>query len=259
VAIGTCKLCFKEKDLKKSHAIANSIFKRILRPANGKAILLSNGDEKIAYTSDSWAEEQLCGECEGLLSRKYEKYSLEVLRGRRGTIINHPTSDYYQNVQVKELILFFLSIYWRGAHSSHKSYHALNISFSNNMLLREAILNNTNVLLSKYAVRVYKLIDSTGSANDFESKVFKNFIASPYVKNPSVLHSRVTICFAFEGFYIEIIEGGVKFKERSTIGALNANEESMRIKHICLFDIPQLVEIMGKSLDKQRAGHTLIK
>ena len=78
------------------------------------------------------------------------------------------------------------------------------------MLLREAILNNSKVPLNKYAVRVYKLIDSTGCEKNFEKVVLKNFLVSPYIKRPSVLPGRTTICFVFEGVYIEIIEGGVK-------------------------------------------------
>lgn len=77
--LGSCKLCNKQKDLQLSHAVGDSVFRRIFKTNSGKGISVTRGDEDITYSSDSWAEHQLCSDCEMLLNLKYEKYSLGVL------------------------------------------------------------------------------------------------------------------------------------------------------------------------------------
>jgi len=259
MALGVCKLCLNESDLKKSHAISNSIFRKIFRSADGKGILISNNDDDIAYTIDSWKEEQLCHSCEQLLSSNYEKYAIEALRGRGAKVTNIGNADYINDIDVQTVLLFVLSVYWRGAHSSHKSYGQLSITDADSWLLRKCILENKKLPMKRFAVRIYKLIDSQNCEPEFEGKVLKEFIASPYVMKNHSFGQRVVLCFAFEGLYVEIIVGGLTFSERKKIHYLKASSRRIVLKHKCIFDIPELIDLMCKARQKHDEGRTKIK
>lgn len=117
-----CKLCDSASQLQKSHAIPNSIFRRLFKANSGKAILLKTGAGDIQYTNDSLATPQLCSKCERLINEKYEKYSIDILRGGRNSAIETSNGIIFSGIDANKLRMFFIAIFWRAANSTHAKY-----------------------------------------------------------------------------------------------------------------------------------------
>lgn len=89
--IGVCKFCEKKSEIKRSHAIGNTVFSKILKKCEGNAALrIARSENKIKKCNDSWAIEQLCGDCESFFNSRFEDYSIHVLRReQKGLKLKH--------------------------------------------------------------------------------------------------------------------------------------------------------------------------
>ena len=198
--IERCKLCEELKELQISHAVGDSIFKRIFRANSGKAISITSGDEAVGYCSDSWAEHQLCSDCEKLLNQEYETYSLGVLRGRNCTFSKSAIGLSISGIDQHKLIMYFLSIYWRAANSGHSSYKNVVIIESDNEYLRKAIINDLKIPSGKFSIKVSRVIDLSESRG-FTPENMKDLIVSPFCRiYENHRDKNKSVCFMFEGF-----------------------------------------------------------
>ena len=258
--VGLCKLCQKQKSLKISHAVGNSVFKRIYKQNSGTAITLTSGDEDIHYSNDSWAEYQLCGKCESLLNTNYERYSLGVLRGVNIEIRKTTIGVSFENINQSKLILYFLSILWRAANSTHPAYKNVVITDSDNELLRNSILNNLKISSGNFSVKVNRVVDLTRSEKKFTPQSIKEFIVSPFCRiYEDTKVNNVSVCLMFEGFFIEIFMPALKLKERNRVGVLNKNKKIFITPYLNLFEIDEVVDLMAKNLGKYIDGKSKIK
>lgn len=247
-----CKLCKKEKDLQVSHAIGNSIFRKIFKTNSGKAIVLTSGDEAISYSSDSWAEHQLCLDCEKLLNNEYETYSLSVLRGKNCTFSKSKLGLSFSGLDQHKLIMYFLSIYWRAANSGHNAYKNITIREDDNNYLQNVIYNNQEITSGKFLVKVSRVIDLSKNRG-FKLESIKELIVSPFCRiNESV-------CFMFEGFFIEIYTKGIKKKEQKKYGVLSKGDDSLFVPYLNIFDIKEIANLMMVSYGKHVNGNSRIK
>lgn len=254
-----CKLCNQQKDLQVSHAVGDSIFKKIFRTNSGKGITLTSGDEAIGYSSDSWAEHQLCLDCEKLLNIEYEQYALGVLRGKNCQLSKTDFGLTFKELEQQKLIMYFLSIYWRAANSGHSAYKNVVIIDRDNESLRNSILNNTKIPAGKFSIKVSRVIDFSKSKG-FSPDSIKQIIVSPFcrVYENSKLEN-VSICFMFEGFFIEIYLKGLKLKNRSKYGVLAKTNKLLIVPYLNLFDIKEVFELMVKNYGKYVEGNSKVK
>jgi len=203
-----CKLCLNETDIQRSHAIANSVFKKIFRTNSGKAISLTRDERDISYSSDSWWDHQLCSTCEKYLNEEYEEYSLKVLRGNKVGVKISDGGLLFTKVNLNKFNMFFLSVLWRAANSSHSAYKKIVILNADNEYLRLAIKNNTPVPIGRFTVKIDKLIDK--KLDGFDSESIKQIIVSPYCRvHETTRVNNISVCFTFEGFFIEIFRGNL--------------------------------------------------
>lgn len=257
--IGKCKLCNQQKDLQISHAVGDSIFKKIFRTNSGKGISLTSGDEAIGYSSDSWSEHQLCLDCEKLLNIEYEQYSLGVLRGKHCQLSKMDLGLTFKELDQHKLIMYFLSIYWRAANSGHSAYKNVVIIDSDNEYLRNSILNNTKIPAGRFSIRVSRVIDLSKSGG-FSPDSIKQIIVSPFCRvYENSKPENVSICFMFEGFFIEIYVKGLKLKDRSKYGVLAKTKKLLVVPYLNLFDIKEVVELMVKNYGKYVEGNSKVK
>lgn len=248
----TCKLCLLKKDIKKSHAIANSVFKKITRQNDGKGITLTPDDKEITYSSDSWAEHQLCGSCEGLLSDTYEKYSLEAIRGKKVTVTKMIEGISIQNIDLHKFNMFFLSILWRASISNHAAYREVELGNEINEYLRSFILNDKKIPIVNFSVKISRLIDRS---EGFDMKTLKNFVTSLFYRK---LRTGSSYCFVIEGFFIEIIFPGLKLSQRNKPGVIRSTKRIIFIPLVHIFDIPELKELMVINYAKHVEGRSKI-
>lgn len=151
---GNCELCKSSKPIMRSHAIPDSIFKRIFRENNGKGILLTLDDAEIDYSSDSWWEHQLCTDCESLLNDNYEKYALQVLRGTKGNFSKQDEGLSFKEINLHKLTIFFISILWRTSVSNHQAYSSIRLGDYINEYLRSSILHDKKLISANITVKI---------------------------------------------------------------------------------------------------------
>ena len=220
--IGVCKLCIKNNKLQFSHAIGDSIFKKIFRENSGKAIEVTSDNQHISYSSDSWAEDQLCEDCERLLNYRYEKYALSVLRAQKGVKVTKTKLGItFSDINLHIMNMYFLSIFWRAANSKHQSYKNVSISDDDNEYLRKAINENNGITANRFLVKLSRLIDNT-EVSGFSAQGLKEVIISPFQRSYIYKGAQyLLICFVFEGFLIEIFRKGLKLKDRNMVGVIH--------------------------------------
>ncbi|TFF62664.1 MULTISPECIES: hypothetical protein [Comamonas] len=250
--ISECALCLQVKDLKRSHAIPDSVFKVIFRKNNGKAISFDTDDiSPVAYSTDSWWEHQLCECCERHLNLSYETYSLSAIRGKKGKVVKSELGVSISNVDALKLQLFFSSILWRAGKSKNDAYKKIRIPDDLDETLRSHILAKSRIPLRKLTVRVSRLIDRSKDGA-FSMDVLRNFVCTPFVRCTSL--DAFVFCFLFEGFFIELSVPGYKFKKMSEFGVINPKNKILMIPYIDVFDIPEIVGALLMGYRKNKEG-----
>lgn len=255
---GICRLCRKPSILQKSHAIGDAVFKKIFRSLSGKGIEISTGNNEIVYSKDSWAEYLLCKECETLLNTKYETYALSVLRGGKTSKITK--SEYgvtISNIDQHKLIIYFLSIYWRAAHSTHPAYKKTKITQYNDQLLRNTIRNDVRIPAGAFTIKINKVIDLTDEKG-FTPDSLKQVIVSPFPRSNFDTNTPQSFCFMFEGFFIEIFTSGIKIKKRNQPGILSKNSRQLFIPNLDLFKINEVIELMTEGYRMHATGNSKV-
>lgn len=246
----TCSLCLAEKTLKKSHAIANSIFKKIFRADGGKAIVLTLNEQDISYSSDSWWQYQLCGDCERLLNDKYEQYSLLVLRGHAGRVKKLKKGVSFNGIDQRKLNMFFLSILWRASTSRHEAYSSVFLGRDMDEYLRNCLFNNIKIPIGSISVRLSRLCDKS-EVHAFSLDSLKGLIVSPFFNG-------CDYCYAFEGFLVRISPPGIKLSKRSGVGVIHSNKKIMLVPFECIFDVPELHELLMINYGKHIEGKSRV-
>jgi len=77
--------------------------------------------------------------------------------------------------------MFFVSIFWRAVHSTHKFYNGAVMPFeffenNTNEFLRRSILNNVAITTNILSVKIQRLIDR--KYDIFDMKIVKEFIVA---------------------------------------------------------------------------------
>lgn len=255
--IGKCALCLETKELRRSHAIPDSIFKRISRKNNGQAISFNDDDSSpVDYSSDSWWEYQLCGNCEQHLNTSYEQYSLSAIRGGKGSVLKHDLGVTFRKVDTLVFHLFFLSIFWRAANSKNDAYQKVYIPEPWNNDIRIHLLQKSRVPLRFITVKISRLIDKS-AGEGFSLEILKNVIVSPFFRNLS--NGKFSFCFIFEGFFIEIFVPGYTLKYRIIKGVVDPLRNIIVAPYIDVFDIPELVYLFVAGYRKNLEGRVNVK
>lgn len=250
--IGKCALCLEQKDLRRSHAIPDSIFKRITRKNNGHAISFKDDAASLVdYSSDSWWDYQLCDSCEQHLNFGYEQYSLSAIRGGKGVVIKHDLGITLIKIDTLIIQLFFLSIFWRAANSKNEAYRKVYIPEPWNNVLRTHLLNKSRVPLRFMTVKISRLIDRSAEAG-FSPEILKSVIVSPFFRK--LPERKFSFCFIFEGFFIEIFVPGYTLKHRATKGVVNPLNNIISAPYVNVFDIPEFVQVLVSGYRKNLEG-----
>lgn len=250
--ISKCALCLQFKDLRRSHAIPDSVFKVIFRKNNGKAISFETDEvSPVTYSTDSWWEHQLCDCCERHLNLSYETYSLSAIRGKKGRVVKSELGVSISGVDALKLQLFFSSILWRAGKSKNDAYKKVRIPDDLDEILRSHILAQSRIPLRKLTVRVSRLIDRSIDGA-FSMDVLRNIVCTPFVRRISL--DSFVYCFLFEGFFIELFVPGYRFNKTSEFGVINPKNKILMIPYIDIFDIPEFVDALLMGYKKNKEG-----
>lgn len=252
-----CEMCKNEAILQSSHAIPDTVFRRILRENSGKLIVVpGGGSDPVHYSSDTWDTEQLCKNCEALLNTNYESYSIRVLRGKVGTVTKHASGVTFENVETRKLANFFISIFWRAANSKHESYSKVYIPDPWNDQIRAMLSANEAVPRSLVTVKIFRLCDRTKKGG-FTQENLKSMLVSPFPRR--YRRGYYSFCFILEGFFIEVFIPGLRSKPRRARGVLSNRVRFVMAPFLNIFDVPELQECLVEGYRKYIEGSVTFK
>ncbi|MCG9648279.1 hypothetical protein L1D24_06800 [Vibrio brasiliensis] len=212
-------------------------------------------DEPVRYTSDSWAEYQLCGTCEELLNKRYEAYAVNLLRGKYSPKVSE-TGVTFDKIDQGLLRKYFLSIIWRAVLSTHPAYDNTSMLPQDLEYIRFALLNDLDIPNSKYTVKVHRVQDMSSSPT-FTPQTIKELIVSPFCRtysNPT----NASVCLLFEGFFVEVFYKAVAPKERRGFGVLNSNSSTLFVPFVNIFSIKEIYDLMAVGYNKHQIGMTAV-
>ncbi|EMC2018470.1 TPA: hypothetical protein OXQ53_003006 [Acinetobacter baumannii] len=244
---GICKLCDLEKELKRSHVI-----KKALNGAN-YALRLDKQHKKVIKDQDQWATYMLCGDCEHDLNTKYEGYSLDILRNKKKSVKHKKRDNHYeiQGVNQKKLILYLISIIWRGIESSHEVFNKLKFFDESPVaknFLKECIKNDRVVLTECYDVRISKLVSTITSFKNEELDFITDIHCS--IDN----NERIRFLTIFEGYCFEFFYYTDSSQSVSSLGVLKKNKRILRMPYIDVFSIPEFRKSLLDMLEAQNSN-----
>lgn len=250
-----------QKELCESHAIPDSFFAKILRKNNGKGIVIvDDKTSPISYSSNSWSEKLLCFECEQHISNTYEGKAIQILRGKLCTVVKGERSVALRKIEksfdTSMLKVFFCSILWRSALSSHASYSRVKLTSQLSEILRSSILNNAEIKEKDFSVRMARITDSTQGG--FAHNDLKDVIVSPFFrKHPET--KQFSFCYILEGFFVEIFTPGLNHKSLCSPGVIRNKKHDLFIPYLEVFDIPEFLEMAVSGYRKSVEGLSNVK
>jgi hypothetical protein len=139
--IDMCKLCLQTKELRDSHMLPSAVWRLLNEPGHklNHPILMT---EKLALTSSRQIHNYvLCADCEQLLNKNGEHYTIAQMRGRRGfplldrlrkttPIASFESVSSYSGsaagVDTEKLVYFGLSVVWRAGAYKWKNLYSDN-------------------------------------------------------------------------------------------------------------------------------------
>ncbi len=239
---GICLYCGEHSELQRSHAINRTFFNALYKACgntnSAKVIKLSS--DVVINSNDNWTDYLLCRGCESYFNEHFDGYGANALRGKiKGQSIRKTKGKViYQNIDTSKMLLYILSLYWRGAHSSHSSYDLLIINEDINSYLKYSFKEKkwSEDLKKCYKVKISILYDSLGV---FCEEGIKQIMVSPFRKIYNKPNT-CSFCFLFEGFLIEIYLGQMTYSLRKKGEWVVPNVKYMKCEMVDINKIPEL-------------------
>lgn len=252
---GTCPLCDQNKELKRSHVIGASVFSKILKLSSVNAgILVSLNEKKITLSNDNWTTYMLCNKCEGHFNSEYEGYAINALRNKiEGLSIERlDHSLVYCGIDTNKIILYILSIYWRGALSTAPSYNKILMTNGINENLKSVFLGNNNYNSNLFKLKISKIIDFT---HQLEEIKMQYFIINPFVR---MMEEGLVYWFIFEGFVFQLFMNCNETIEKENIkGIIDNTSSQITMSYVDYREIPEILEVLHHGLDLVQVNERL--
>lgn len=253
---GICKLCLMQRELCDSHALPDSAFKYIFRQSQGKAIVLTDDSKTpIDYSSDSWSQYLLCYDCEQKLGRNFDEYGIKVFRGEKGKARKGDTGITFSEVDKQRLRMFFLSLLWRISVSTHDAYRNIDLPYALEEELRDALMSEKKIRGSLFTVAIYRLLDSTKTGG-FSHESMREFIIAPFGRRYG--NGLISVCFLFFGYFVEVFISKLPARFLKRPGVISGNGNIFLAPYQELLDVPEIISILGRAVQKFDGGLSMI-
>lgn len=245
-----CKLCLRERDLKRSHIIPEFMYSGIYDkdPKRFYEIKIEDEEAKSRIEQKGKREFLLCGECESKLS-KYEKYADENLYGKNkngeATLVNRSMSPdgrvflyEFEGFDYASMKLFLDSLIWRLMVSQTICTPSYDPCLKEK--LRQSLFNETPLEEDEFPCLIHSIMTAPG-------KILKGFILSPIEKKHG---ERTILSVLIDGFeYNFYVSEELPNDEINPF--LQRNGELKVIGRL-IYDMPELIEIVKERMDHLR-------
>ena len=170
---GVCRLCKKEKELKKSHIIPKFCYDEMRNEKGRKEILEIPENDKEKKSQDGWKEYLLCADCEQQLSA-YESYLGRAFKdylwkdAKPFCFSNGQQADFGKyrkaNIRYEKFFMGIISIFWRLSVSKTTKYDIRLGPYKDKL---EEILNRNLILYQdQIKLLIFKLKLRNDELND---------------------------------------------------------------------------------------------
>ncbi|UOB51285.1 hypothetical protein [Acinetobacter junii] len=251
VHYGVCLYCEEHKELQRSHSINRSIFRSLLKACGdtNAARVISSSSNIVKSSNDNWTDRLMCSSCESYFNRHFDDYGVHALRGEtKGiTILETRNSVIYQNIDTTRIILYILSLYWRGSASNHPAYKYLKITGNVNYNLR-LILKSREWNFKFISIKISVLFDSIGA---LDSKTIKQFMVTPFSRKHGI-DNTFSFYFLFEGFFIEIFFGKMRHSYKKKGSWIAPSVMYMKCDKVDLHSINALHPVFAQMFKAKR-------
>ena len=184
---GICKLCGKEKQLSRSHAIPSYFIKGTLNSHGLAYTFDKNNKESPRNIGNVLKDYLLCSECELYLSRTYENPFIAVLKNGlidngksslKKTIHGHTFKFGSNKLSSIHVINFIISIFWRISLIDIEHYEKFNLPSSCLDWMKGIIKENKRPESRLINIEINTLIDSSGRYpnEDLHQIIFPPFV-----------------------------------------------------------------------------------
>lgn len=259
IASAACALCTERKTLRKSHIIPNSVFRRI-KQAQSSGQLIQMDDSKdglVRRSQETWPEYLLCEDCERIIGG-YESYGLELLRTRNASVEDRADGVTFRTHDYRRFKLFLTSILWRAAVSRQAVFAKVILPDACREAARASLRAGTPLAPLRLGCRLHRLVDAQATSEyGFDQVSLRQVVIAPI---PRLHDGRpyYTFLFLIEGFLLEYFVRGVPFKVAEQRG-VHRNASVLFVPNKCIFDVPELVDVMAAGLDKHKRGLVAFK
>ncbi|WP_413615741.1 hypothetical protein MRB56_02405 [Halomonas cupida] len=237
-----CKLCLCDKDLKNSHIIPNAFIRRIKE--NGLAThVTSDINEPVRNSIESYHEKMLCGNCEQLLSREYERYSIRFLKGGAKGVkfIHHSDKVKVLGADLRRIYLFVLSVFWRAAMSNERIFNE-KVFFPDYLLeeFRKCILLGKVNHSSVYILKISRLVCNHDFPNMTGEKFVRDLVMLPFHR---INDNEASFHWIALGF---VFSFSVSSSQLKPIGStiLRGHGSKVSAVYVELRNIPEIIAIL---------------
>ena len=176
----------------------------------------------------------LCSKCENRFNQQFENYAVEVLRSKRNEVIVSKSNNdvTFSNIDAKKIALYLLSIYWRGALSTHESYNELKINYGISNYLKNCFLGKYSLNNDIFKMRISKLFDESKVLSE---NAMKFMIPKPFAR---LIDEGLIYCFIYEGYFFQIFINCKNVESvKNLSGIIDLNSSELKIPYIDLFSI----------------------
>lgn len=246
-----CALCLDAKPLLRSHIIPNAVFRRI-KQAQGSGQLIQFDDDigtPVRRSQDTWPEHLLCEACERIIGN-YERYGLEMLRGKACATKERAGGMSFANHDFRSFKLFLTSLLWRAAVSRQPMFSKVILPLACCEVARVSLLSGNPLKARRLGCRLHRLVDSTGvdrggfSAGDLQQLVISPI---PRLQGGSNWYS---LLFVIEGLLLEFYVRGVPARLTGQRG-IHTDAQVLLVPNKNLFEVPELLRLMVSGYAKQ--------
>lgn len=177
----TCKLCLKNKELRKSHIVPDAFFQYVKKEQdNGRHIVITR--DSNYWGQDTYSEKMLCEVCERKFADNFEKYAADLLLHNPKNVGVTVTqfSDHIElsGVNYEKLKLFQMSLLWRASISELDFYKGVSLPPQQEERLRVSLLSLTAMRPDEYPCTFERVMnDAMPYAKERQSH--KRIITSP--------------------------------------------------------------------------------
>ena len=241
-----CKLCLREKELKRSHIIPEFMYSRIYDkdPKRFYEIKIEDDKAKSRIEQKGKREYLLCGECESKLS-KYEKYADENLYGKNqngsAVLVNQSMTQNgrvflyeFENFNYDKMKLFLDSLLWRLLVS--ETILTPDYGSEPKEKLRLSLYNESPLNEDEFPCLLHSIMTAPG-------KILKGFILTPLEKKHG---NRVIISILIDGleynFYIS------KELPKDEINPFLQKNGKLKVLGRLIYDMPELIDIVKQPM-----------